>query len=248
MDSKSPLVHDPLHVSSSSMSRPRLDNWSHLFESVSTELTERIKKCESRSVIQRRVIACSSRLRMTGSTDGDARYKKINEALDQMGLQRTDYQRQFHRMVLVACMAKIYGSHFDMCRSRIMKEHGIKEFRSEVFVVTPRRYGKTTMVAMVVAVLLVYVPGIKVCIFSTGKRASTSMLSLVASFIHKLGQERRIVRQNQEELYICEIALSKGTTERSSAAKSRSVLESTSTLKSFPASEKGFFFFFLFSL
>jgi hypothetical protein len=220
---------------------PPLSNWNHAFDSVIEALEEQKGQYQSSMVIKRRALACASRLKTSGHTDGDARYKKINEMLDQCGMKRTDYQRQFHHMGMMACVPHIYGKDYDMCRSRIMKTHGLKEFRSEVLVVTPRRYGKTTMVAMFVAVLLLVVAGIKICIFSTGKRSSGTLLNMITTFIHILHGEKRIVKHNQEELFVGENSLDNGLSDKSHVARENRVLESTSTLRSYPASEKGFF-------
>jgi hypothetical protein len=57
-----------------------------------------------------------------------------------------------------------------------MKEFGITRIRFEVMILTPRRFGKTVSVAMFVLSMMLCLPGVRVCVFSTGKRASSGLM------------------------------------------------------------------------
>jgi hypothetical protein len=73
----------------------------------------------------------------------------------------------------------------------------------EVLVCTPRRFGKTTSVAMFCAALLYCVPDMWISCFSTGQRASSSLLDLVAKFVcTREDGEGRILKKNQEQLFL----------------------------------------------
>lgn len=68
---------------------------------------------------------------------------------------------------------------------------------------TPRRFGKTTSVAMFCAALLYCVPDMWISCFSTGQRASSSLLDLVAKFVcTREDGEGRILKKNQEQLFL----------------------------------------------
>ena len=63
--------------------------------------------------------------------------------------------------------------------------------------------GKTVSVATFVLALLVNVPGIKVAIFSTGKRASGNLLQLILDYLNRIpGCQDRILKSTQEELFL----------------------------------------------
>ena len=72
-----------------------------------------------------------------------------------------------------------------------------------MLVCTPRRFGKTTSVAMFCAALLYCVPDMWISCFSTGQRASSSLLDLVAKFVcTREDGEGRILKKNQEQLFL----------------------------------------------
>jgi hypothetical protein len=55
---------------------------------------------------------------------------------------------------------------------------------------------------MFVLALLHSCPGIRIAIFSTGRRASGSLMSIVLDFLIKIpGAKERICKQNEEEMY-----------------------------------------------
>jgi len=123
-----------------------------------------------------------------------------------------------------------------------MEENGIKEISSEVLIVTPRRFGKTTAVAMYVTACLLFIPGVKIAIFSTGQRASTSLTDLVRTFLRAIqGASERIVEQTKEHLFVAAVPLPRGQGLHSQAAKDLSVDPKTSKLYSLPGESKGKF-------
>lgn len=88
--------------------------------------------------------------------------------------------------------------------------------------------------------LLVNVPGIKICIYSTGKRASGSLLQIVLDFLQKVpGGSERIMKQNQEELFISPPNSKTKASSRSSFAKVAEGGSSVSKLFSYPSSVNG---------
>ncbi len=60
-----------------------------------------------------------------------------------------------------------------------------------------RRFGKTTSVAMFLAAYALCVSGSESCVFSTGKRASSKMLELIAQLVEASGNADLIAKQNQ---------------------------------------------------
>lgn len=155
----------------------------------------------------RECISCVERVTSLQSrkrTNADSVADSVLETLDNLGVVRTPGQKQFHRAFFNACLPHIYGSDvFEQDRERILHRYGFKEVRYEVLVVCPRRWGKTYGVSMFMAALLWCVPDMWISIFSTGQRASTSMLELIYKWIANLSDgNSRLLARNHEKLYI----------------------------------------------
>jgi hypothetical protein len=97
----------------------------------------------------------------------------------------------------------IYGTtDFERYGERIKRERGVTEMQQEVLVCCPRRFGKTTAVSMFVAALLYCVPDTWISCFSTGQRASTTLLDQAARFYSTLpGSKERLLKKNQEQFF-----------------------------------------------
>ena len=69
--------------------------------------------------------------------------------------------------------------------------------------ITPRRFGKTTAVAMFVSAFALACPGTTTAIFSTGRRASNLLLQQIKGMLLSIpGVEGRIVLSNVENIVI----------------------------------------------
>jgi hypothetical protein len=187
--------------------------------------------------IRTRLEVSTDPMRQYRVSGGDQRLANIRRMLNCFGLVRSPDQQHFHTWFLRACLPLIYGSDYQSHHMRIMEENNITDIDSEVLIVTPRRFGKTTAVALFVTAMLLCVPGIKIAIFSTGKRASTGLTDLVRTFLKFIpGASERICERNQEKLSIAATPLPPGQGLMSQAAKEMAVDPSTSRLLSFPVS------------
>lgn len=209
------------------------DNWD---EAMVSFMALEIDESEN-SATYSRVHAIYDDMRGNLRDGGQRRYERIQAALNRMGLIREDYQVQFCNMVLDAAAKHIYREDFEACRDDIMKRRGVTEIRQEILVQTPRRFGKTTMVAMVVAALIAYCPYIKIGIFSTAQRTSKKMLAEVKKFLMMLQEDdgrtaydRKCV-ENAEMLQIVH--------HKAVGSKSDADFLSNSIVYSYPASVKG---------
>lgn len=131
---------------------------------------------------------------------GDLRLNRLNYYLNNLGVQRSPDQQLFHKHFTRAVLPKIYGAEeWNRESVRVMMGLKITKIRYEVTAITPRRWGKTWSVALFVLALMLAVPGIRVCVFSTGKRASGSLMEIMLQFMGNVdGLKDRIVKQNQE--------------------------------------------------
>ena len=123
-------------------------------------------------------------------------------------------------MVIDACAPHIFGPDYLMYLEEIFSRTGMRELRQEILAQMPRRFGKTTMVAMIVAVLAAMVPGMKIGIFSTSKRTSKKLMDEIKAFLHMIpGAKERIYSKNSDELTLSEYPKSDGEPDPKTVSK-----------------------------
>jgi hypothetical protein len=131
-----------------------------------------------------------------------ALYGKLDE-IDALEFPRSHHQKNFHECFTRACLRTIYGDSFEQHKASLLAEYDVVDFKTEVMIVTPRRFGKTFAVAQYCAAFSASVLGREVAIFSTGRRASKKMLDLVLRFLRPvLRPTQKIISSNVEEVII----------------------------------------------
>lgn len=137
---------------------------------------------------------------------GDKRMAHLKWLLDYIpkcnGWERSSTQKLFHRNFLQACCMNIYRDDPNIDMKAIMKRNRFENLRQQVLCLTPRRFGKTTSVAMYLAAYAIAIPGSKQCVYSTGRRASQMLLEQVRDFIKKGKYANMIMKCNQETLVL----------------------------------------------
>lgn len=173
--------------------------------------------------------------------DGDDRLRRIFTMLDSFGFERSEFQKLWHWFMVGASLPHIYGERdWPRVQERVLKSMGFDELRSEVLIQTFRRAGKTWSVSMLLAALLLNVPGLKISVISTGGRASGKLLDEVVKFIYLIrGGVARIVGLTTEKLYVSETALPRGASMRSPAARMAQKAPGTSFMEVLPNNSKG---------
>jgi len=140
---------------------------------------------------------------------GDAVVARLFASFEMCGLRRTSTQRYFHKKFTEGILPWIYGKkEFGKFKERILHEHGIHpdKYNQYTLISTPRRWGKTTSVAIFVAGALFSVPDLWISVYSTGKRASKALSDQVNKYILKIEEaasykKSRIIVKNTEELF-----------------------------------------------
>lgn len=215
----------------------------NFFETLYRESYEKTMK---KKMIRSRLDLSTDPLRDKAHSDGDMRLRNLNHLLNNMGpgIARSPDQVLFHETFTRACLPKIYDTDWEPNCVRVMEEMKIEKLEYEVLVVTPRRWGKTWSVAMFVLALALAKPGIQIAIFSTGKRASGSLIRTMKAFMKNIpGAEERIVKDKEEELFIAANVVGGGS--HSSAAKKAQTSTTTSKIFSYPSSVAGKYYSFL---
>jgi len=174
-----------------------------LFEKARQSLAAQDKKASDATLYKRKLDMLTEDSERD-TVPGDAYLRNLERILDSFsGFKRSDAQKDFHRAFIDATLPHIYGAaDFERYRERIMHERNISEIQQEVLVCCPRRFGKTTAVSMFVAALLYAVPDTWISCFSTGQRASTTLLDQAARLFATLtGSKERIIKKNQEQFF-----------------------------------------------
>ena len=183
---------------------PRFINYAPLFEHARLAFDAREAAKRGAGAYKRKLEAITE-AGVRDTVPGDAYLREVERLLDSFeGYARSDAQKDFHEAFMNAVLPHIYGTaDFERYGERIKRERGIAELQQEVLCCCPRRFGKTTAVSMFVAVLLYVVPDMWISCFSTGQRASTTLLDQAARFFGTLpGAREKVMKKNQEQFFI----------------------------------------------
>lgn len=174
-------------------------------------------------------------------TDGDQRYLKILEILDSFDqVERHENQKLWHWWMIVACLRHIYGADWQNASTRVLRSLGLKEIRTEILVMTPRRFGKTWSVAMIVCALLMSVPGFRIAVISPGSRTSGKMLEEIKRMMGRLrGADRHICGMDKTKMFVSTEPLPSGSSIKSEAARRMCTLHTTSVVEVLPDNPDG---------
>lgn len=135
-------------------------------------------------------------------------------------------QREIIGDFVKCCLIKLVGvKAYEADSEYFMLQVNQKTQQCLSIVITPRRFGKTTSVAIFIAALLMTIPYVIIAIFSTGRRASSLLLKKISIIIKAVGAEKRIISCNQETLRL------QGSTSRGDTRVCHSYPSNVATLK-----------------
>jgi hypothetical protein len=120
---------------------------------------------------------------------GDRRLAEIRANLaylDRNGHERSPQQCELQEAMLMAAARIIYKDEFDDNVERFMNSNNWEKLYQEVLIGTPRRFGKTYSTSMLACVLLLAIPDVKICIYSTGKATAAMVLKHIKEFARQL--------------------------------------------------------------
>ena len=138
-----------------------------------------------------------------GTMTGRERLAVLRRTLDAFGLVRSKNQREFHREMIKAVLPHIFKDDLDENLDDLLREYECEQFKSEVMIITPRRWGKTYSVAMFVVACAAAIGNLEQAIFSTGRRASKKLLDLIFKLLRKVPDLRNsVIVRNVETIWI----------------------------------------------
>ena len=141
------------------------------------------------------------------ASQGDKLMLRLRWLLDYVpksykGWERSKMQKTFHRNFMQATCLHLYRNDADIDLDKIMRMNKFDNLKQQVLCLTPRRFGKSTSVAMFVASYVLTVPYSEQCIFSTGRRASQKLLELIRDMIKAGTEGWRFMKCNGETMLI----------------------------------------------
>jgi hypothetical protein len=130
-------------------------------------------------------------------------YHEAFRLIDEFRMQRSTDQRRFHEAIFLTVAPHIIKEDYPRVREELLAKHGRDNENMATLILCPRRWGKTTSVAMIMAVLMRVCRGVQIVIFSTGKSSSCSLLRQIKDFFLELeqGSGDRIVTNSSNELH-----------------------------------------------
>ncbi|MFI4963485.1 MAG: hypothetical protein ACHP6H_06480, partial [Legionellales bacterium] len=87
-------------------------------------------------------------------------------------MMRTYVQRQGQDLFLSCFPRLVYGPAFDQAQLEIMNYNNWERLETDGVISTPRRFGKSILTGLLLAICFYYIPNIKIAIFAFSGRQS----------------------------------------------------------------------------
>lgn len=114
-------------------------------------------------------------------------------SLDSSFMQRTFDQARGQDLFLSCLCRRVYGEAFEANQEEIMEYNNWDDLGTDAAIETPRRFGKTVLLSIILAAIAYYVPGTKIAIFACSLR-QTDKNDGVLSWIKKVLVEMGVVK------------------------------------------------------
>jgi len=173
------------------------------------ERKERIEYKKKQYVTEkwRAYVIDSNRIFMTdGLEKFNAGIHALNR-LDDLGYRRSKQQIEFHTAFLGSMVQQIFGGDLNKYLNEILEALGLKQLNKDVAVCCPRRFGKSTSVALFAAAMAYTQGDIDFVIYSIAMRTSRMLTARIYQMVVGLAAGTHIIlTSNQEILTIASIS------------------------------------------
>jgi len=191
--------------------RIQLDKWDDAYKQISGMFDRQYNEIISkRQLLPRNRAVVEARLAAGGlhSIDLQAIFTTLRKTFASFQFVPTEQQRMFFDVAMVVAMEKIIGEQYELLKPRILEAINMDELFSSFHLVTPRQYGKSTAVAMTVLALALNVVGIRICIFSTGKRTAEALMTMIRQCLRSRPElANRVIKETNEEMLISPVPI-----------------------------------------
>jgi hypothetical protein len=122
--------------------------------------------------------------------------------LDSFDLTRSNDQCKFHDAIMLTLAQHILKDDYACMREKLLLRFNRTTQNMGALILCPRRWGKSTSVAMALAVCLRICRGINIVIFSTGTDSTTTLLQMTRDFYLQLPDAEQRITINRKDM-IC---------------------------------------------
>jgi hypothetical protein len=105
------------------------------------------------------------------------------DPIQKQSIKRQVLQCKFHAEMLKACIPTIFREEYERNRQSILRRWKFDDINTKVQVFAARRMGKTFSVCMLIASLLLQVPGIRIAVFGVALRTAIAIVKQVTRFL-----------------------------------------------------------------
>jgi len=114
--------------------------------------------------------------------------------------------RADQNIMLAHCMGAllplIYRDKLEANRKRLLTKLHLQSIRQEMVILASRRVGKTWLIAILLAALLIAMPKVEIVCFSLGMRTSQLMMRLVVDMLKRYEGAPKIIKQTTDMLQL----------------------------------------------
>ena len=141
--------------------------------------------------------------RLSSYSEGQKYFNRGLEAVHRMGIKPTPTQLDFIRKMFDVCIPHIYKDEFPKFREHLLQAMRKQNFQRGAFLACPRQFGKSTMVALACAALLLIGRGINIVVVANSQDIASKMMKMIIEYYSKLAEvpeyrtNVRIVMSNQ---------------------------------------------------
>jgi hypothetical protein len=117
-------------------------------------------------------------------------------------IKRTVTQIEFHQHIAQTMMPIFYRDEFDKNSQRILQKYAIDDFNSDLILVTPRRFGKSTGTCQHFYAALCEVPYISINIYAHRLHVSEMIVATVCAMFLAANISGYIVKHNHQRAFV----------------------------------------------
>ena len=177
------------------------------FSANSNDGTGASKTSNVYSEIQAKIDECIVEIEDQDLIKGHQNAQQILWQLDNyQAVKRAPCQKMFHKEFFQASLPQIYTpTVWERNELELLLLYCLAKVLYEVFVVAPRRFGKSHSVAMWIVAILIIVVCVVINVYSQGQRASSSLMKLIIKYFRKVTgwmEQYSIKQQGQEDFVI----------------------------------------------
>lgn len=137
------------------------------------------------------------------ATMGDYRLNKFKQYMASFKLVRYAPQMSVVSYAISGLIPLMFGAAFEHHKARIIREHGLSDFRTQVYVSFPRRRGKTQIMSAIEAAAQAVMGG-KTALFAAVFQQASDLMDLIHGKLLEILPKEWIRHKNSRRMVVCQ--------------------------------------------